>query len=191
MTASTSPEAACLSAARSAKPAAGKEQQLGRRAVANHHRDRRRRRLRHISPLLLLLAAVRIVTWVAIAGFMAIVLAPLVSRLDRRLAGRRTVATGTVVVGTLLVLAGVIALFIMPVRTQLVNIITDLPGTVHDAADGKGPVGNIVHKLHVESYVKDNEAKLASAAKQSQRLVVRSSPDRRSAQHSRSSRSCC
>ena len=115
--------------------------------------------------VLLLLAAVRIVTWVAIAGFMAIVLAPLVSRLDRRLGGRRTVATGTVVVGTLLVLAGVIALFILPVKTQLVNIITDLPGTVHEAANGKGPVGNIVHKLHVESYVKDNEANLAKAAK--------------------------
>jgi predicted PurR-regulated permease PerM len=114
--------------------------------------------------LLLLLAAVRIVTWVAIAGFMAVVLAPLVSRLEHRLGGRRTVATGTVVIGTLLLLAGVIALFVIPVRTQLVNILTDLPGTVHQAADGKGPVGNIVHKLHIESYVKDNEAKLARAA---------------------------
>lgn len=115
--------------------------------------------------IVLMLAAVRILTWVAIAGFMAIVLAPLVSRLDRRLGGRRTVATGTVVVGTLVVLAGVIALFVLPVKTQLVNIITDLPGTVHDAANGKGPVGNIVHKLHVESYVKNNEANLSRAAK--------------------------
>lgn len=115
--------------------------------------------------VVLLLAAVRILTWVAIAGFMAIVLAPLVGRLDRRLGGRRTVATGTVVVGTLVVLVGVIALFVLPVKTQLVNIITDLPGTVHDAANGKGPVGNIVHKLHVESYVKDNEGNLAKAAK--------------------------
>ncbi len=114
--------------------------------------------------LYLLLAAIRIVTWVAIAGFMAIVLAPLVTRLERRLHGRRNLATGTVVVGTLVVIAGVVALFIMPVRTQLVDIITDLPGTVHDAADGKGPVGNIVHKLHIESYVQDNETKLASAA---------------------------
>ncbi|MEP7045498.1 MAG: AI-2E family transporter, partial [Ilumatobacteraceae bacterium] len=114
--------------------------------------------------IVLLLAAVRILTWVAIAGFLAIVLAPLVGRLDRRLGGRRTIATGTVVVGTLLVIVGVLALFILPVRTQLVHIITDLPGTVHDAANGRGPVGNIVHKLHIESYVKTNEAKLARAA---------------------------
>jgi predicted PurR-regulated permease PerM len=114
--------------------------------------------------IVLLLAAVRIVMWISVAGFMAIVLAPLVGRLDRRLGGRRTVATGTVVVSTLLVLAGVLALFVIPVKTQLINIITDLPGAVHDAANGKGPVGNIVHKLHIENYVKSNEGKLARAA---------------------------
>ena len=112
----------------------------------------------------LLLAAARILVWVAIAGFMAVVLAPLVARVNRRFGGRRTLATGTVVVATLLVLIGVAALFIMPVRTQLVAIITDLPGAVHDAANGKGPIGNIVHKLHVESYIKSNEGALANAA---------------------------
>ena len=114
--------------------------------------------------LMLLLAATRILTWVLIAGFMAIVLAPLVSRLDRRLGGRRNIATATVVIGTLVVSFGAIALFVMPVRTQLVDIITDLPGTVHQAADGRGPVGNLVQRLHVENYIKDNEDKLASAA---------------------------
>ncbi|MEY2401022.1 MAG: hypothetical protein QOJ08_1133 [Ilumatobacteraceae bacterium] len=114
--------------------------------------------------LLLVLAAERIVVWVAIAGFMAVVLAPLVSRLTHRLGGRRSLATGTVMVATLLVLTGVLALFILPVKSQLVDIITDLPGTVHDAANGKGPVGNLVQKLHIESYVKDNEATLARAA---------------------------
>jgi predicted PurR-regulated permease PerM len=112
----------------------------------------------------LLLAAARIFVWIAIAGFMAVVLAPLVNRLNNRLGGRRTLATGTVVIGTLLVTAGVIALFILPVKTQLIHIITDLPGTVHDAANGKGPVGNIVHKLHIERYIKTNEDKLARAA---------------------------
>jgi predicted PurR-regulated permease PerM len=114
--------------------------------------------------LMLLLAATRILTWVLIAGFMAIVLAPLVSRLDRRLGGRRNIATATVVIGTLVVSFGAIALFVMPVRTQLVDIITDLPGTVHQAADGRGPVGNLVQRLHVENYIKNNEDKLASAA---------------------------
>ena len=114
--------------------------------------------------LLLVLATVRIIAWVAVAGFFAIVLAPLVRRVQSRVGDRRTLATGIVVFTTLAALVGVIALFILPVRTQLVDIITDLPGTVHDAAAGKGPVGNLVKKLHIESYVQHNETKLAKAA---------------------------
>ena len=114
--------------------------------------------------LTLLLQAVRIIAWVATAGFFAIVLAPLVGRVQHRVGDRRGLATGVVVFTTLFTLIGLLTLFILPVRTQLVNILTDLPGTVHDAARGRGPVGNLVTKLHVESYVKDNESKLANAA---------------------------
>lgn len=110
------------------------------------------------------LATVRIIAWVAVAGFFAIVLAPLVKRVQKRVGDRRTVATAIVVFTTLFVMIGVLALFIMPVRTQLIGIITDLPGTVHDAAAGKGPVGNLVKKLHIESYVRDNEHKLTDIA---------------------------
>jgi len=114
--------------------------------------------------LVLVLATVRIIAWVAVAGFFAIVLAPLVRRVQARIGDRRTVATGIVVFSTLGTIAGVITLFILPVRKQLVDILTDLPGTVHDAAAGKGPIGNLVKKLHIESYVQHNEDKLAKAA---------------------------
>jgi predicted PurR-regulated permease PerM len=114
--------------------------------------------------IIVLLAAQRILVWILLAGFMAVVLAPLVTRVDRRLGGRRALATGVVMVGTLVVIVGTVALFVMPVRTQLVNIITDLPGTVHDAANGKGPVGHIGQRLHIEKYIKDNEGKLTRAA---------------------------
>lgn len=109
-------------------------------------------------------AAIRVVAWILIAGFFAIVLAPLVRRVQDRVGGRRNVATGIVVFSTLAVMIGVVALFIIPVRTQLIDIITDLPGAVHDAADGKGPIGNLVSKLHIESYVQDNETELARVA---------------------------
>ena len=112
----------------------------------------------------LILATVRIVAWIAVAGFFAIVLAPLVKRVQRRVGDRRAVATAIVVFSTLFVMIGILALFIMPVRSQLVNIITDLPGTVRDAAAGRGPVGNLVKKLHIESYVRANKNKLTNAA---------------------------
>ena len=114
--------------------------------------------------LLLIDAAARIIVWTVIAGFFAIVLAPPVRRVQNRVGDRRNVATGVVVFSTLFGMLGIVALFILPVRTQLIDIITDLPGAVHDAADGRGPIGNMVEKLNIESYVQENEADLAAAA---------------------------
>ncbi len=115
--------------------------------------------------LTVVLATVRILAWVAIAGFLAIVLAPAVRFVQRSFGGRRTLATCLVMFSALAATLGVLALFLLPVRTQLIDIITDLPGTVQRAADGKGPIGQLVKKLHIESYVQDNEAQLVSAAK--------------------------
>jgi predicted PurR-regulated permease PerM len=78
--------------------------------------------------IIVVLAEQRIVMWVLLAGFMAVVLAPLVTRVEGRLGGRRALAAGVVMIATLLIIVGTVALFVMPVRTQLVNIITDLPG---------------------------------------------------------------
>lgn len=112
----------------------------------------------------LVLTAARIITWVVIAGFFALVLAPMVNAVQRRVHGRRTLATAIVVFTTLLTMIGLVVLFVMPVRTQLAAIITDLPGTVRTAADGSGPIGRIVQRLNIDGYVKDNEAELTRAA---------------------------
>ncbi len=117
-----------------------------------------------VALVLLVQAAVRIVAWVIVGGFFAIVLAPLVRKVQTRVRDRRSLATGIVVFSTLALMIGVLALFVLPVRAQLVAIITDLPGAVRDAADGKGPVGNIVKRLNIESYVQENEAELVRAA---------------------------
>jgi predicted PurR-regulated permease PerM len=113
---------------------------------------------------MVLAAATRVLVWVAIAAFMAVILAPLVRNLEGRVGGRRSLAAGLVVFTTLAVVVGVVALFVIPVRTQLTAIITDLPGTVTRAAHGKGPVGEIVKKLHLERYVRDNEQQIRNAA---------------------------
>ena len=59
------------------------------------------------------LMTARIVAWIVIAGFFAIVLAPSVRRVQSHVRGRRTVATAIVVFTTLLGLLGVVALFIV------------------------------------------------------------------------------
>jgi predicted PurR-regulated permease PerM len=113
--------------------------------------------------ILVVLATAQILTWVLIAGFFAIVLAPLVTIVQRRVGDRRGLATTIVVLSTLLSMIGLALLFVMPVRTQLADILTDLPGTVHKAATGRGAVGRVVQRLHIESYVKNNEAELTRA----------------------------
>jgi predicted PurR-regulated permease PerM len=110
------------------------------------------------------LLAVDVVTWVVIAGFFAVVLAPATRAVQQRVGGRRNLATGIVVFSTLAVVFGSLTLFLLPVRTQLISIITDLPGTVNDAASGRGPVGRLVTQLHLTNLVQDHQAQLTKAA---------------------------
>jgi predicted PurR-regulated permease PerM len=113
---------------------------------------------------LVIRATARVLTWLAIAGFFAVVLRPVVARVERRVGGRRKVATALVVLSSLFLVLAAAALFIMPVRSQLVAVLTDLPGTVRDAADGRGPVGKLVNGLGIETYVQDHEAELTRTA---------------------------
>ncbi len=103
---------------------------------------------------------VQVITWVVVAGFFAIVLAPATRRVQARVGGRRNLATGMVVFTTLGAVFGLLALFLLPVRTQLIRIVTDLPGTVDDAASGKGPIGGLVTKLHLSKLVQDHQTEL-------------------------------
>ena len=112
----------------------------------------------------LVLAALTVLGLVVISGFLAIVLAPLVRRVEAHIGGRRTVATAIVVLSSALGLVGVIALFVWPVRTQLITSITDLPGTIEAAGRGRGPFGSLVSKLNLSEYVQDNQTSLTRAA---------------------------
>jgi predicted PurR-regulated permease PerM len=105
----------------------------------------------------------RIVIWTLVAVFFAVVLAPPVRWVERRLHFRRGAAVGVVVLLSIGMFVGMLALFILPVRTQLTATLTDLPGTVSSAAEGKGPVGNVVSELHLESLVKENEPRIQRA----------------------------
>src|SRR6478735_6486562 len=112
----------------------------------------------------IVLLSVEVIAWIFVAGFFALVLAPAVRRVQARVGGRRGVATGIVVFTTLAVVVGVLSLFLVPVRSQLIAILTDLPGTVRDAANGRGAVGRLVTRLHLNNYVQDHEAELRDAA---------------------------
>ena len=110
-----------------------------------------------ILAVIVLIAVQRVVAWIVIAGFFAIVLAPPVRMVQGRVGGHRGIATAIVMFSAMAFVFGAIALFVLPIRSQVIQAASDLPGTIRDAADGKGPVGNIVTRLNIDSYVKDNQ----------------------------------
>ena len=96
----------------------------------------------------------------AIAGFLAVVLARPVAWLQYRAHMHHSMAIAAVLLTVLGLVAGLLALFILPVRTQLVAVLTDLPGTVQQAAQGKGPVGHVVQRLRLEQLLQDHQQSL-------------------------------
>jgi predicted PurR-regulated permease PerM len=114
------------------------------------------------------LLASRLVVWTAIGGFFAVVLARPVRWVQQRCHVRRGLAIGAVVALTLALTFGLLAVFVMAVRTQLVAVLTDLPGTVQQAAAGQGPVGRAVTRLNLERLVHDHQQALTDAARRVQ-----------------------
>ena len=66
------------------------------------------------------LMTVQVIAWISIAAFFAVVLAPAVRRVQARVGGRRALATGIVVFTTLAAVIGLLCLFLLPVRSQLI-----------------------------------------------------------------------
>ncbi len=112
----------------------------------------------------LIYVASSVVVLILIAGFFAIVLSQPVHALEQRFHFRKGVAIGAVVGTTLVLVAGTVALFVLPVRSQLAAVLTDLPGTVQQGAHGRGPIGQLIVKLHLEKIVQDHQASLTRAA---------------------------
>jgi len=105
----------------------------------------------------------RVITWVVVAGFFTVVLAPAVDVLQRRMHLRRALATSIVFLVGLAVLVGLLYVFIRPIVASVSSFVDDLPQLVKDAEEGRGPVGELVSRYNLEEYVQDNQARLQSA----------------------------
>src|SRR3954453_814111 len=109
------------------------------------------------------LAIGRIITYLVVALFFAIVLTPPVDFLQYRMKFRRGLATLVVLFIGLLVLAALIYAFVHPIVDQAQKFSKDLPQYVQDAKDGRGPIGSIVKRYDLEQKVKDNQDKINQA----------------------------
>jgi predicted PurR-regulated permease PerM len=101
---------------------------------------------------------------VVVAGFVAIILNPLVIALHRWHL-RRGWAVAVVTIWALLVFLGLAVAFGYPLVNGFTHLADRLPTYVKQAEHGKGWIGHLIRRYHIDSWVKRNAPKLTSFAK--------------------------
>jgi predicted PurR-regulated permease PerM len=116
--------------------------------------------------LYIVLQVTQVLTWLVIAAFFGVALAPLVGLVERRLLGgkRRALATFVVFVVVFAVVAALVTAFVVPLVNEGSKIATALPDQIAAAKAGKGPIGDLLQRTHVLDWVQHNQAKINSFA---------------------------
>jgi predicted PurR-regulated permease PerM len=102
-----------------------------------------------------------IVLLIVVAGFVAVLLNPIVVLLQRRIP-RRGVAVTIVTLGALVVFALLAYQFGNPLVNGTTNLAGKLPGYVTSAQHGTGWIGHLATKYHIQSWVQKNAPKLVT-----------------------------
>lgn len=105
-----------------------------------------------------------VVLLIVVAGFIAILLNPMVVFLQRHGLPRRGLAVTVVGLWALLVFVGLALAFGYPLVGAITRLANRLPSYVASAETGKGWIGGIVRKYHIYSWVQRNAPKLVSYA---------------------------
>jgi predicted PurR-regulated permease PerM len=97
-----------------------------------------------------------------VSGFVALLLNPLVVALQRRLVPRRGLAVSIVTVWGLIVFAGLAVAFGYPLINGITHLADRLPDYVASAQHGRGWIGHLVRRYHIQAWVQQNAPKLVS-----------------------------
>jgi predicted PurR-regulated permease PerM len=103
-----------------------------------------------------------IVLVVLVAGFVAVLLNPIVVFLQRHLFPRRGVAVAIVTLLALLAFIGLAVAFGYPLVNGITHLADQLPNYVASAEHGKGWIGHLVRKYHIQNWVQRNAPKLVT-----------------------------
>jgi predicted PurR-regulated permease PerM len=101
----------------------------------------------------------KIVLYVVIAFFLTLLFTPPL-RLLKRSGLSHGVASTFVFVGGLLVLAGLVYLFASPLVTSAVHFGHEVPSLIAKAKKGRGPLGRLVYRLHLQKYLSEGSAQI-------------------------------
>jgi len=103
-----------------------------------------------------------IVVLLLVAGFVAVLLNPIVNLLQQRLVPRRGGAVAIVTFWAVLVFIGLALVFGDPLVRGITHLADQLPTYVANAEHGKDWYGHLVRKYHVQNWVQRNAPKLVS-----------------------------
>ena len=103
-----------------------------------------------------------VILMVLAAGFIALILNPLVVALQRWRIRRRGWAVTIVIVWATMVFIGLLAAFGYPLTNGLTHFSHQLPSYVQSAEHGSGWIGHLVQRFHLQAWVNQNAPKLQS-----------------------------
>jgi predicted PurR-regulated permease PerM len=99
-----------------------------------------------------------------VAGFIALLLNPIVEFVERHVVRSRAWAVIVVTVLTLIIFVGVIALFAYHLISATTSLIDSLPSYIDSARSGRGWIGHLLTRYHVQRWVSANTPKLLAYA---------------------------
>jgi predicted PurR-regulated permease PerM len=97
-----------------------------------------------------------------VAGFLALILNPLVRVTEKWLIRRHGLAVTAVALLMVVAFAGLVVAFGYPLVNGITHLANDLPTYVANAEQGKGWYGRLVKHYHVQQWVQQNSSKLVT-----------------------------
>jgi len=107
-----------------------------------------------------------------VAGFIALLLNPIVVLLQRSGLRRRGLAVLVVTLAALLVFLGLLVAFGYPLVNAITDFANKLPSYIASAQSGKGWIGHLVTKYHVQHWVQQNAPKIVAYAESLSKPVL-------------------
>jgi len=99
---------------------------------------------------------------ILVAGFLALILNPVVLVIQKHVVQRRGYSVSIVALLALLVFVGLAVAFGYPLAGAITHLADNLPTYVQQAEHGKGWLGKLVQHYHVQQWVQQNSAKLVT-----------------------------
>jgi predicted PurR-regulated permease PerM len=113
-----------------------------------------------------------IILLILVAGFVALLLNPLVRVLQRYVVRRRGYAVGIVTLLALVVFVALAYEFGSPLVNAITNLANKLPSYVASVQTGRGWLGHLATKYHVQHWVQQNAPKLVTYAQNLSKPVL-------------------